>query len=501
MSRVSSSWVSPWSLAVAVCVLSVVFLWPTWRSLHESWIVSTRYSHGHLIVLICGYLLYRQREVLSGMNAKPAFLALVPFAVLLTIWLIAVLASIQAIQMAVLPLILGTMLLVVLGWSAAKRLWMFVAYLYLAIPVWESGNFVLQKMTVWAVELALWVFRVPAFIHGNTVALPAGAFEVEGGCSGLHYFIVAIALSVLYGLLFIQSAKKRFLLVALAVAAALLTNWLRVFIVVYVGYLTDMQHYLVTQDHYYFGWFLFAGILVPYLMIARKVEQSENNDRMDDPPTVVSNGVASAKRPVVALSACLVGLLVSGGAILASLPEDAEGSVELDLPSAPGAWTVDHAVDSDWRPHYVGTTAETVGQYRRDQGTVDAYFNLYRGQARGRELVGSENRVEGLDKWSISRDTVRKIDSGNGAEFWTVREVNLVAASGEQRMLYLWFDVGGILTASDLEAQLLYGINVLRGRRDAGVSILSATCGQGCEDARVLLGDWLRDHKSVIGDV
>jgi len=499
MSDTANTQLSSWILIVALCGLSFVFLWPTWISLHEFWLASTRFSHGHLIVLIFGYLLFVQRAEISKMPARPCFVAFLPLTVLLAVWLVAVLASIQSIHQTLLPILLWTMLLAVSGWAIAKRLWVQCAYLYLAVPVWESGNFVLQWMTTNAVAMALWLFQVPAYVDGNIVNLRAGAFEVEGGCSGLHYFIIAVALSVFYGLLYLESNRRRLLLIAIAMGMALLTNWLRVFIIVYAGHLTDMQHYLVTHNHYYFGWVLFAVMLIPYLRIAKRMERSEKN--VSSPTSIVAelDSAQSTRRPIVAFSLCLLGLAVASGSVHANIPTEVEQNVSILLPNAYGEWRSGDAIDSNWRPHYVGATAEVFERYVSKQGTVDAYKNLYRGQIQGQELVGFHNRIEGSGEWSIVGGRNKRIESEGREVSVSVREVLLVGLSGEKRVLYLWYDVGGHPVVSDLEAKIIYGINVLRGRRDAGVTILSAACGQDCDSASELLRDWLTDHEWTNG--
>ena len=311
---------SSWNLAIAICVLSVVFLWPTWASLHDFWLTSQRFSHGHLILLISAYLLFKQRDTISDIAPRPCFAAFVPLAGLLVIWLVAVLASIQVIHQLVLPLILWTMFLAVLGWAIAKQVWVLVAYLYLAIPVWEGGNFVLQWLTVKVVAIGLWLLQVNVFIEGTVVNLPAGAFEVEARCSGLHYLIVAVALSVLYGMLYLRNIRNRLLLIAVAIGMALLTNWLRVFSVVYAGYLTDMQHFLVTHDHYYFGWVLFAIMLIPYLMFARRIEKSETSEDSVERSEPVSGALYAPGGSIVAFLGCFTALLISGGTVFAKMP-------------------------------------------------------------------------------------------------------------------------------------------------------------------------------------
>ena len=44
-----------------------------------------------------------------------------------------------------------------------------------------------------------------------------------------------------------------------------LTNWCAFFIIVVAGHLTDMQHHLVTDEHYSFGWYMFAGMMADLL--------------------------------------------------------------------------------------------------------------------------------------------------------------------------------------------------------------------------------------------
>ncbi len=469
------------------------------------WLTSQRFSHGHLIVVISAYLLYTRRGAIKSTAARPCFVAFVPLVALLVIWLVAVLASIQAIQQIVLPLILWLMFLAVLGWAIAKQVSVLIAYLYLAIPVWESGNIVLQWLTVKVVAIGLWLLQVNAFIEGTVVHLPAGAFEVEARCSGLHYLIVAVALSVLYGMLYLKNNRNRLLLIAVAIGMALLTNWLRVFSVVYAGYLTDMQHFLVTHDHYYFGWVLFAIMLVPYLMFARRVERSETSgdsveqsERVSEP---VSGTMYAPRGSLVAFLGCFTALLVSGGTVLAKMPSSVQYDVSVALPAVANGWSLGESAESDWHPYFVGVSAEASGTYSNSKGEVETYFNVYAGQVQGRELIGYQNHIEGLEKWAVGSSRISRVDLDGWSVPWEIREVRLNAASGDQRVLYLWYDVGGKHLVSDFEAKIHYGINVIRGQVNSGVRLASVVCGQDCGDARALLKDWLGAHVPINGDI
>jgi EpsI family protein len=289
-------------------------------------------------------------------------------------------------------------------------------------------------------------------------------------------------------------------LIALALGAALLTNWLRVFIVVYAGHLTDMQHYLVTHNHYYFGWVLFVVALIPYLLFTRRLEQSEGNQTIDEDSTRVYATATPAYRSLIMFSVCTMLLLAANVTIHAKMPTGQTIEATVSLPAARGDWTVDPSISSNWYPHYVGASAESAQSYRSASGVVDAYFNLYRGQVQGQEMIGHENRVEGIDGWKQVRSRVKMAGSHANADVRPVREIQLATEAGDTRLLYLWYDVNGRPMVRDLLAKLQVGTNLLLGRRDAGVRIVSTECGGDCDDARALLQDWMNAHVSADGD-
>jgi EpsI family protein len=489
--------ISAWKLAWLACGICVVFLWPTWAALTDFWFGINRYSHGPLIVVVCLYMLASLRDFLQATSPRPQLLALAPLALLLFAWLVAALASVQAVQFFLLPLIQWTLFFVMLGWAISRRLIVLSAYLYLAVPIWESGNFVLQWLTVHAVGAVLATIGVPFFIEGNEIILTAGAFSVDSRCSGLHYLIVAIAISVLYATMWLRSTEKRVLLVLLAILMALVTNWVRVFAVVYSGHLTDMQHYLVTQDHYYFGWVLFAIALVPYLMFARRIERSD--ELVSPTPPVAQNPESSNRTVALAVSCSLVLMVASLGILYERMQSGDEQDLSLQLPASNGDWKLAGNPSNDWRPHFIGATMEAFGTYSQDRRNVDVYTNVYRGQSQGRELIGYENRIEGVGRWSRIETKQRAMNLMLKGNEWSVLEISMRSRLGEERIAYLWYDVGGELVLGTLHAKLLFGINLLRGRPDAGVTILSARCNRNCDDARDVLNDWLESYVQKTG--
>ena len=129
----------------------------------------------------------------------------------------------------------------------------------------------LQALTTRAVGLLASAFGLRVYIEGNTVGIPEGTFEIEGGCSGIHFLVVGLALAVLQGELIDAPIRRRVKLIAVMAALAIVCNWVRVFTIVMAGHLTDMQHFLIRQ-HYTFGWALFAVIVGTFIWITAKPE-------------------------------------------------------------------------------------------------------------------------------------------------------------------------------------------------------------------------------------
>ena len=241
-----------WIVIAIIAAVGLAYL-PTFYSLHDKWAYSTGpYSHGYLVLgLTASLLIYAARLV-----RPPTYFSWIGIIGVLATgfaWLLAYLGNIMVVQATVIPAIVFAALISIFGLRSAK-VWLFpLAYFMLAVPVWDSVNWILQKMTIAATTAFLNVVNVPAYIDGSIVELPNGTFEIAAGCAGLGFFIVSLALVSLYGYLYMSNLRNRVLLIIFGALLAILMNWVRVTVIIVAGYRTDMQHYLVTVDHYNFG--------------------------------------------------------------------------------------------------------------------------------------------------------------------------------------------------------------------------------------------------------
>jgi exosortase len=170
-----------------------------------------------------------------------------------------------------LPAYLATLTLIILlisssfNFSAAKKIAPILGIFLFALPFW-SGQFLVELSSL-VVGFILQLSDLTLHIQGNQILTPWGTIIIADGCSGLRYFIISLLLAYLLCLLNGYSFKTGAMVFLLAMMLGLFTNWLRITLIVLIGYHTEMTHSLV-RDHEMFGWILFAIIMFPALYFA-----------------------------------------------------------------------------------------------------------------------------------------------------------------------------------------------------------------------------------------
>jgi exosortase len=276
-------------IAVAVALLFVYF--SVLRRLGYDWWTDENYSHGLLIPLIIGYILWTERERLGREPARPSFLwgGLIVVFAMLSLWVGTAGAELYVQRMS-LVLMLAGVTIYFWGWRLLRLLMVPLGLLILAIPIpailFNKIAFPLQlfasRCAVWAMRL----FDIPVLRQGNVIELmPKGAretkkLEVVEACSGIRSLMTLLTLAVVFayftrprsddgdggGLL--RRVKsygfwRSVILVASAVPIAILTNALR------VSGTGVLAHYYGTQVadgffHSFSGWVVY---IVAFLLL------------------------------------------------------------------------------------------------------------------------------------------------------------------------------------------------------------------------------------------
>ena len=189
------------------------------------------------------------------------------------------------------------------------------AFLILIIPLWGPLAVILQGISVNAVSFMMGFTGIPTYVEGNFVSIPAGVFEIAGGCSGLRYFIVSVAISSLFVFLNMKNTRNIALFILVAIIGALITNWIRITLLIIIGQYTNMTSSLMT-DHNNFGWYLFAPFMIMLFVLGNRLTEDLST------PTLKSTQIINSKINIPTIILIAIGLLISSTTISNNLITD-----------------------------------------------------------------------------------------------------------------------------------------------------------------------------------
>jgi exosortase len=238
-----------WIGAAAATAGAVIGLVGGFSRLHASWTDAYSYSHGYLVLLMSGWLFARNLRSAPIAELRPSLIGFGMLLIGVAGYVLAEIVDVTIGIQAMMPVLLLSLVAALAGLPLARRALVPVAFLYFAIPLWNLLTIPLQNLTTVMVTSALRISNISAYIEGYVVATPSGSFEIAQGCSGLHFLVVGLALAAFYGLAWYRRWSARALLFAVAGAASIVANWLRVYVLIDVGERTNMQHYLIAEDH------------------------------------------------------------------------------------------------------------------------------------------------------------------------------------------------------------------------------------------------------------
>ncbi len=462
-------------LVLFIGVLVAIALLPTMQVLFERW---SRFdeSYGHAILLwpIFLWVVWDRRYQFATAAIKPAPLFLLPLLGALAVWLLGRLLDIVIFQQLMWPIIWGSAVGFVLG----RRIAMVAAFplllLYSIVPIWDQLTPLLVESAVIVVSKLLSVTSIPAYIEGNRFELPSGIVSVADGCSGSRYLIIGVTFGVLAAGLYFRRWRWRLAIIAVTVPLALLTNWIRIYLLVLIGYFSEMQSSLM-GDHELFGFVLFGFVFAPlYWLIQRFSDQSAPRAQ----PALGGRcfGCWPAWLVLVALLAAPALLMQLFSARLSSAPVAIRVTLPQWLPGQRPAveQLFKHAAEAEQRLSF---------------HSGDYYLGVlsYRASKVGQDFVPY--------RWMIDRQnwfTARQVVMPEGEGDFVLREVRPVYSSDSWLIAYR-LEVGGRVTHNAHKAKLLELPALLNGRNDAAVIYLAVQCPyQGCASAQPALLDKAR---------
>ncbi|MCP3689846.1 MAG: exosortase [Gammaproteobacteria bacterium] len=447
---------TPLIFILAIPLVISIFNIPILETLWEYGFDSYDYSHGFLIPFIYIFLCYELYQT-GSLKMRDGFSLPVSIFFALTCYAFFVSSAAQ-ISMAywftnVTLIVSCTLMLFRYHWKIVFP----AAYLIFMYPVWGVMKGILQQISVNAVSYLMSFTNVPTYIENQYIAIPAGIFEIAGGCSGLRYLITALAISSLYVFLFIKSTKHTLIFLAFAITGALVTNWLRITIIILVGHHTEMTSDLI-HDHNMFGWYLFIPYMFLLFYLGGKLV-SYDKDVPDQP--ILDEKAASGVNI----------LIVSFGVILTSTTIMATGVVQTPQDES-------SLLNSrELYPLISGYAWETKKEYTYHGSTFLKVTFDFSGKKLSEKPTSTKNQAVN-EGWQILHQ-----ESDNNWRYI------FAAKTGKRALFAFHYSIAGKIETSRVKFKLLRIREAFMGNRSTQLKWIGTICKSDCIQEKAVIMD------------
>lgn len=500
-----------WKPALAALALLWAVLMLAGRATLESmvdiWMRSDTFAHAFTVLPLALWLAWRKRASIEPLTprAQPWLLPLLGAA--LFAWVLGVLAVANALAHLALVSALVLAVPLVLGLRVARQLLFPLGFLFFMVPL---GDFMMPQLMAWTADFTVAALRlsgIPVMRDGLQFVIPSGYWSVEAACSGVRYLIASFMVGVLFAYLNYRSPVRRLVFVAASLVVPIVANWVRAYLIVMLGHLSD-NTIATGVDHLVYGWVFFGVVIVVLFAIGMRWVEPQPQAAPQPAAAQVQPG-SEAPRALWSVAMAGAFLALAGQGWLAHLQAMAHdgGTPRLQslLAPAPG-WEPVQTPITGWQHDFANPAAQFEGRYAHAGQPVGLAVAYYARQHGDSKLVSSENRLAKVLKdgprWNA--DHIERREVLLDGQILPVRSTALRAVftpgSPQIEGIIVWqlYWVGGSLTSSDLWAKALGVWNLLLGRGDDAAVLMFYAPQQPSGDPVAALHRFTQDHLGML---
>jgi exosortase len=207
-----------------------VFYYNTIGWMIESWMYNEYYSHGFIVPIVSGYMIWNMRHVLATVEKKPSqgglglFMGGIVLQVISGVWTIRFLSGISFI------LTLAGVIIYVFGWDFMKKIkfpFLFLLFM-IPFPFVDIIASPAQTFSAFASTNMANLIGIPARLEGLVITIPEGSFEVGITCSGINSIISLLTIGTLFALVLEGKRSMKLTILASTIPLAMAGNILRI---------------------------------------------------------------------------------------------------------------------------------------------------------------------------------------------------------------------------------------------------------------------------------
>jgi exosortase len=236
-------------LAIVGALAVGIAFWPLLKELPFMWLGTGAwefrtgdgyYSHGLLVPLIAGYIVYRRWPQIKDIPVRQGWVAIVPLLFFLWVLWAADAVDLQQIRSYMFIVVLMSVVWLVAGFRWMLALAPSILYLLFALPIWTGfiDNYT-NKLQIYSTNVAKLVLEGLSYrvYQNQPTELLMDNFDLNVAvpCSGLKLLVAVTAFSVFFMLIARLRWWANVLMVALILPLCLFINGLRIGLIGVVG--------------------------------------------------------------------------------------------------------------------------------------------------------------------------------------------------------------------------------------------------------------------------
>lgn len=440
------------------------------------WSSSETFAHGFVVPLISLWLIWRQRATLASYTPRPELRWLLVLLLAAAAWLMAELVAVNVVAQFALVSMLVALVATLLGRQLVGQMLFPLAFLFFAVPF---GEFALPQLMDWTARFTVWALRltgVPVYQEGLSFIIPSGRWSVVEACSGVRYLIASLVVGSLYAYLNYVSLRRRLIFIAVSFIVPIIANWLRAYMIVMLGHVSDNQ-LAAGVDHLIYGWLFFGVVIMLMFWIGARWREDVQPAAAEH--VMTADAATTPPSPPVRwqlVAVCSALAVLAAPLTLHWLERDAQlPTPQLTSLTAPAGWSASAAPFVAWQPSLQAPDAELHQGFSIQGAPLDVHVAYYQQQRRDHKLISSVNvLVPSSDPYWRQLDTQAQTLELMGLPL-TLRSAVIKGEQGEHLLVWQLYWIGGQWVASELKAKLMTARNLLAGQGEAAAQLVLAT--------------------------
>ena len=263
---------------VLITVGLALMIWlfvPTFKWWYGVWMRDeSYYSHGILVPLISGFIVWLKRDLLKKIPVEPAMQGIMLLIAALIATIAASWIDTASIRGLMFPVVIVGLCLALFGRKITRELAFPISYLYFmcVLPgfILTMLSFRIQMLSTMGATLILRILTFDVQREGAIIMMPNTEVLVGAPCSGFRLLISFLALSVLLAYLVEGPKWGKALIIAFALPLSLFLNSVRIALIAIVGELMGAK--AMHSFHNYSGYIVLLAAIVLIHLFSRLVK-------------------------------------------------------------------------------------------------------------------------------------------------------------------------------------------------------------------------------------